>query len=242
MPQRTNHPAPRRIQWTERDLIVLPWIGEQYAVRFDQLHILLSRQPLGTTKEAGQVAASTVRSCLARWKGAGLVQTASLVIGEPGWVWLTREGLRQVGLDYPLWQVSLSAHLDHLFACNVARLWVEAHEPEAEWRSERALRAAQAWTQAGVRLGHRPSAEVTLETGTVAVEVTGALEQAQRVREALPDLLTRYPGCWYVVGPRARPVLSRLLAELGPAVQAQVRLIELTQVRELRTSGPRAPR
>lgn len=239
------HPTRRdagQMRWTERDLTVLPWIGEQYAVRFDQLQVLLSRQLLGVTKEAGQVAASTVHARVARWKEAGLVQTAALLQGEPGWVWLTRKGLRQAGLDYPLWQVSLSSHLDHLFACNAARLWVEARKPEAEWRSERTLRSEQAWTHAGIRLGHRPSAELVRERDTVAVEVAGVVEQAQRVREALPDLLARYPGCWYVVGSRARPVLSRLLAELGSAIQARVRLIDLAEERSNVFSGPHRQR
>lgn len=48
------HPTRRdagQMRWTERDLTVLPWIGEQYDVRFHHLHELLNRQPVGTTKE-----------------------------------------------------------------------------------------------------------------------------------------------------------------------------------------------
>lgn len=157
-------------RWTERDLVVLPWIGDQYAVRLDQIHALLSRQPLGTTKENMRVAETTVRHCLERWRRAGVAQSMALVVGEPGWVWLTREGQRLAGLEYPFWTLSLS-HLDHLYACNQAQLWVEAQKPGAGWRSERALRSEQAWVEARERLGHRPAAEVLIAGQTRAVEV-----------------------------------------------------------------------
>lgn len=145
-----------QIRWTERDIALLLWVGEQYAVRFDQLQALLGRQPLGPTREVGQVKTSAVRRCLERWRQARVARYASLLAGEPGWVWLTQKGLRLAGLEYPLWEPGLS-FLDHLFACNQARLWVEAYEPEAEWRSERALRAEQAWSEAGVRQAPVPA-------------------------------------------------------------------------------------
>ena len=34
-----------QLRWTERDIQVQGWIGEQYAVRIDHLQHLLSRQP-----------------------------------------------------------------------------------------------------------------------------------------------------------------------------------------------------
>lgn len=219
-----------QMRWTERDLVVLPWIGEQYAVRLDQLHALLSRQPLGTTKENGRVAQTTVRHCLERWRRTGVAQYMALMVGEPGWVWLTREGQRLAGLEYPFWTLSLS-HLDHLYASTQARLWVETQLPEAWWRSERALRSEQAWVEAGGRLGHRPSAEVLIEGQARAVEVLTVWHQPQRVRATLPKLLARYPGgCWYFVTPRAQPGLLQMLAELEPALRARVRVIVLAEL------------
>jgi hypothetical protein len=85
-----------QIRWTKRDIALLPCVGEQYAVRFDQLQAPLSRQPLGPTKKAGRVTASAVCSCLERWQRAGVATSASLMAGEPGWVWLTRKGLRLI--------------------------------------------------------------------------------------------------------------------------------------------------
>ena len=43
--------AAGQMRRTKRDLTVLPWIGKQYAVRFDHLHALLNWQPVGITKE-----------------------------------------------------------------------------------------------------------------------------------------------------------------------------------------------
>lgn len=79
---------------------------------------------------------------------------------------------------------------------------------------------------------------MAFDTQTVAVEVATTLNNPQRVRETLPDLLARYPGCWYFVGPHARPRLERLLTDLGPAVQAAVRLIDLPSVRGGVVFGP----
>ena len=43
-----------------RDIRCLRWIGEQYAIRFDQLQVLVGEEPGAETKEAGKVAYSTV--------------------------------------------------------------------------------------------------------------------------------------------------------------------------------------
>lgn len=57
--------APRRDkgqpQWTERDLAVLAWIGEQYGVRRDHLAVLLGRAAHADTKTPGRLAATTVK-------------------------------------------------------------------------------------------------------------------------------------------------------------------------------------
>lgn len=229
-----------QMRWTERDLAVLPWIAEQYAVRLDQLHTLLGRQLLDTTREDRQATATTVRHCLERWRRAGVVQYSAFIVGEPGWVWLTREGQCQAGLEYPCWMLERS-RLDHLFASTQARLWVEAREPGTWWRSERAMCAEQPWVPAGERLGQCPSAEGVSEAQTVAVEVLPSWRQPLRVRTVLHHLLTIYPsGCWYFVAPCAQPGLARLLAELEPAQRRRVRLIALAELGRSAFPGRRA--
>ena len=113
--------APRsdkgRMQWTQRDLRALRWVGEQYAIRLDQLAALLARWQSGPTQTPGRLASETVRKLVQRWKKAGLVERALLARGEPGWVWLTHEGLEQMELDYRLWEPKAQS-LPHLYAIN----------------------------------------------------------------------------------------------------------------------------
>ena len=54
------------IKITERDLSVLRFIGEQYAVRADQLARLLKRPAEGALSESG------TRAVFTRWEKAGL--------------------------------------------------------------------------------------------------------------------------------------------------------------------------
>ena len=70
----------------------LLWIGEQYAIRIDQLARLLGRSAGRTLTE------STTRAAVARWVRGGFAQTRKVTVREPGFVWLTTKGLREVGL------------------------------------------------------------------------------------------------------------------------------------------------
>ena len=106
-----------RMQWTERDRNALEWIGEQYAIRMDQLAVLLGRSATEPTQTSGILGEETVRKLVQRWKKAGLVERALLARGEPGWVWLTHEGLEQMELDYRLWEPKAQS-LPHLYAIN----------------------------------------------------------------------------------------------------------------------------
>src|SRR5437660_6235848 len=79
----------------QRDLEALRWVGEQYACRLDQLQVLLGR--LGGR---GALSASAARSVVSRWETLGMAARGSFIAGEPSWVWLTRQGLRQAGLAF----------------------------------------------------------------------------------------------------------------------------------------------
>ncbi len=67
---------------TMRDLWVLRWIGEQYAIRFDQLQQLLSREPghhsLDKAPGSHGVTDSAVDQVIRRW------------LLEPAWVMYER--------------------------------------------------------------------------------------------------------------------------------------------------------
>lgn len=75
------------VRLTDRDIASLRWIGEQYAIRVDQLSCLLGRP-------ANPVSDSTARGVVSRWVRAGFADYRKLIAGEPGFVWATRRGLR----------------------------------------------------------------------------------------------------------------------------------------------------
>ena len=76
MDERKQRGRGERVVWTERDLKVIPWIFEQYSVRYDQLAELLGRWPGKETQQAGRLGMTTVRKLARRWKKARVVEYA----------------------------------------------------------------------------------------------------------------------------------------------------------------------
>jgi hypothetical protein len=106
------------VKITERDLSVLRFIGEQYAVRQDQLARLLKR-PAG-----GALSESATRAVLTRWEKAGLTDSRKVIAGEPRFVWLTRRGLDEAGLSFKPWAPT-AASLAHIYWTNQVRMHTE---------------------------------------------------------------------------------------------------------------------
>lgn len=140
--------VPRPAPLTGQDSIGLRFVAEMYGLQIDQLAALLglTSRPTGTL--------------VRRWVSHGVASTAVLSPG-PRWVWLTRAGLRAVGVPYPAAPPAL-ARLAHIRAVAAVRLALESvssyRAGEAHWRSERHLRA-----RLGGRVGtvqHLPDAEV----------------------------------------------------------------------------------
>ena len=121
-----------RMRWTERDVEVLRWIGEQYAVRLDHLQRMLGRQAGQGTLGPGVLGIETVRKLVQRWQRAGLVEYAVLERRQLGWVWLTRKGLEQLELAYQPW-APRQLGLRHLYALNQVRLWISVKQKGANW-------------------------------------------------------------------------------------------------------------
>lgn len=197
-------------RWTKRDQHLLTWVGEQYAVRLDQLQVLLSREPLGETKEEDWVTESTVRHCLERWRRGGVAKYASLVVGEPAWVWLTPKGLRLMGLEYRPWEPGLP-RLRHLYYVNEARLWVEDHH-EGVWYSERSLWASQEQPKGRQERNHLVDGEWVEKGAVIAIEVELSRKEEKRLREILYGLHYGYVGgIWYFTLPLIFVRLKRVL-------------------------------
>lgn len=189
---------------TTRDLTVLRWIGEQYAVRLDTLRQLLGRQAQQPTHRPQWVAASTARRVLARWRREKLVSLRKFLAGEPAWVWLSSRGLRQLDFAYRAAapKVGLLHHLHHV---NQVRLQVETHYAQATcWRSERHLRREYG----RLRHTHIPDAEiVTTDNALIGVEVEMTQKSKRRTQEIVAKLAHRYDRVWYFVNRMTRPTV-----------------------------------
>jgi hypothetical protein len=187
----------RRPRWdtdagiTERDVVALSWLGQQYAARSDVLRVLLGRLSPGHPRVAGQLSEPTLRHLLSRWEDRGLIDRDRLL----GHVWAapTAKALRLVGLDVRPWSFVIP-QLAHVHAVGVVRLALEPSIPQGgRWVSERELR--------GESTRHVPDGAVELPddddaTGTglygqdvdplprrVAVEVELTRKSAARLRE-----------------------------------------------------------
>ena len=111
---------------SRRDVEVLAFVGEQYALRLDQLGTFLGR---------GE---RTPQRVVARLKQAGLVEARPLLAGEPGWLWLTPAGRRAAGRPFARWSPRLGL-LAHIEAVTWVRLYVRSRSPESGWVCERTL-------------------------------------------------------------------------------------------------------
>jgi hypothetical protein len=198
-------------RWTTRDVWVIPWIAEQYALRFDQLLELLSRQPLGQTQEEGWVGEATVRHWLERWRKAEVIGYASLLVGQPGWVWVTRKGLQTLDLDFRMWEPN-PARLRHLYYCNEVKLMLTSTHPEASWYAERVLRNGLDAMRKSDEMIHMPDAEFLFEDGeAVAIEVEISKKTEGRLHEIFQTVCTRYTGIWYYTLPSVTPHIRAAL-------------------------------
>jgi len=141
----------RRARWgigpapTHRDVEVLAWVAEQYAVRADTLALLLGRlspdgprtvhrweYAPGRWAELPALAEATVRYHLRRWLRAGWVRPQR-ALGRT-WIVPTRRGLELAGSGYRPWTL-VPSQLQHLHAVAVVRLAIETANPDAEWVS-----------------------------------------------------------------------------------------------------------
>lgn len=188
-----------KIRFTERDLRGLSLIAQHYAAPYDLL-----AADLGVTGHR-------LRGIIARWKRAGLVDSAPLTRNR-GWTWATPYGLERLGYPWKAAEPRLG-RLAHHRAVLAVRLHAEAgqhyRERGAQWRSEREIRAAIPAVPAP---GHLVDAEIiwpgtaTDPGQTWAVEVELTPKDLDRTVTIIGGLLgSPYDRIVYLC---ARPALS----------------------------------
>jgi hypothetical protein len=177
---------------SRRDLAALAWVGEQYALRLDQLEVLLGR---------GQ---RTAQRTAARFRAQGLVRSRPLLAGEPAWLWLTPIGARECSSGFAAWEPKL-ALLAHVEAVNWVRLFVRGRAPLSEWVCERQLLRERDRQEV-----HVPDAIVLLDRRSVAVEVELTVKSRVRTQRILDELSAGYDSVLYFTTPATRSHLERL--------------------------------
>ena len=201
---------PRGVLVTERDLTVLRWISEQFAVRADVIRWLLGgERPLSDGR---------TRQVIDRWRRAGLVIQRRFFVGAEPVVWPTREGLRLVLDGYRSRTPALSM-LAHIHAVSLVRFGLERRGDVHGWAPERALDRA------------RPSPDVHVADGEftdragrrTAVEVELTVKAADRLRRIIGDLTVEYDRVLYVTGDgKVAAAVRTAVHALGEADRVEV--------------------
>lgn len=208
------------IKITERDLEVLRFIGQQYAVRADQLARLLKRPQVGALSD------SATRAVLSRWEKAGLADSRKVIADEPRFIWLTRKGLDEVGLAFKAWTPT-AASLAHIFWTNQVRMHTEDRHPEASWRSERELRKGRVMQSINDAHAHEVDAEIDLPQGVVAVEVELTSKSVERRRSIMAEVVRRYATAWYFAPPNVAALLDEAATSVPGGDRVRVYPLEL---------------
>ena len=171
---------------TSRDELVLTWIGQQYAMRLDQIQELLGQLAGHGAAHEDAISESATLNVIARWKQAGWVMARRIDVEELQWVWLTKKGLTRVKLPYQYQSLASVSEQDrkHLYAITDVRLDLDDGDERIEWTSERTL-LQRTHRRRGQKRVHRPDAVFAFGNELIAIEV----ELSRKTESLLSDIL-----------------------------------------------------
>ncbi len=209
---------------TERDLLALRLIGEQYALRFDQLQALLGHHAKAQTKHEGMLSESATKHALDRWHHAGLVESKKILADLPAFCWLTREGLYAASLPFHPLEPS-PTQLHHIGWVAQARLHFASLHPEWSWTSERWLRTQLDQKTKSLKL---PDALLHLpDDRRIAIEVELTHKNATTLERIIKDRALVYDQTWYFATTRAQNALHAAIDQLDDPYQQRVKISSL---------------
>lgn len=213
---------------TERDVKILTWMGEMYAIRLDYLQELLGkiRQPRPKALDpktgefkTGAVSQSTAYSAVKKWVDSHLVKTVRARGDRPTYVYLTAAGLREVGLLYRDTAPSL-ARIKHIDAGNKVRMRIEELHPDAIWTSERELlqRVNRLSEKERSRIDHVPDAELSMVDGRlIIIEIELSRKTREKTSSIMRGLKQRYNmehnpqvEIWYFTNEETKPIIKEV--------------------------------
>ena len=132
-------------------------------------------------------------------------------VDQPGYVWLTRAGIRMTELAVRFGIPSEGA-LSHCHAINAIRLYLSAREPQGVWESERLIKARLEEGRKGRRLPHTPDAWFTRADGQQIIGIE--IELHAKRKEAYYEIHGGFGG-WYFGTTAARTALRHAVEETG---------------------------
>ncbi|QBD80455.1 hypothetical protein EPA93_32580 [Ktedonosporobacter rubrisoli] len=220
MQERARRRDAGMLQVTERDILALTWIAEQYCMSYDQLQRLLALLSPATPKRPEKVAPSTAQNAVERWLQLGYIDLPHKVIREHStYVWLSRKGLRELALPYAYYQPKPST-VRHLYAVNTIRLHLQRAALSIEWNAQRAIR---------LHTKERPLPDAELRGRSSPLIALRVIEQPRLTMLMLQDELTtvkalasRYPRLWYFVPAQVQePLLTAIRQHEGSGYVSQ---------------------
>lgn len=200
------------VRATERDLQLLRWIGDQFAVNTEQLKSLMNRWKRASEPDwqAESISDETVKWLIKRWRKAGWVESRKLLAREPAWVWLSNEGLKAIGLPYPPYEPT-AGRLSHIYHVNMVRLYIEQRRgDEVQWISERQINVER--KKEGKR--HTVDGEVVLQNTVIGIEVEQTQKSKRRLAAIVHELQEDYKVVWYFASERALEAVREAVARV----------------------------
>lgn len=200
------------VRATERDVFLLTWIGEQFALPLDQLLALMNRWKQDEEPDwgPGSLSDETVKWLLKRWDRAGWVEHRKLLAGRPQWVWLSKAGLADMELEYP-YMVPSVGRLNHLYLVNAVRLYIERQRPgQVQWTSERRVNVERK----AEGKHHLVDGELFYQEKLIAIEVEHTQKSRRRMNSIVQELKRDYEAVWYFVSDQANTVVREAIARV----------------------------
>jgi len=218
--RRRSRAAGRARRWdsgpaaTARDLAVLRFVGEQYAVRVDVAAVLLARL---APDPVGQLSRRTVRQRLSRWEQAGWTSRRRM-LGHT-WVLPTRAGMCLAGLGLDPWMPALD-RLAHHHSAAVVRLHREPVPGRGGWVCEREL-----WRRRGKASWHLADGALpaAVPAGWQGIDQAWELIEVELHQKARPRLVaalkTRPPHTAHITYYVPAALHGALSAQLASVVR-----------------------
>ena len=232
LPSRKTRKDADLSQWTPRDTFSWWYIGHMRALRFDQARRLLARESPYEI-EGGLLSVSRTSEIISRWTEEKYAVYRQIFHGEPGWIYLTRRGLRQVHLDFRA-EAPSSRTLEHLYWINEVRLHVEKEtKGEMEWISERSIQAEQERRQRGEKRTHIPDGILVMNGTKIDIEVQVSKPSPGEVEAVMGDFWRSgsHNALRYYVGRYSRGVVRATYQKMVREVRAMRPSIEIIDLK-----------